>query len=56
VYVADETGVIWKWIPVDMLIHKTEKVDSGFKVAKHHITLLFAIMLLVAYAETCSHI
>jgi hypothetical protein len=41
VFVADETGVIWKWIPVHMFIHKTEKVDSGFKLAKDHITLLF---------------
>jgi hypothetical protein len=39
-----------------MLIHKTEKVDSGCKVAKHHITLLFATMLVVTDAETCSHL
>jgi len=41
VFVADETVVIWKWIPVHMFIHETEKVDSGFKLAKDHFTLLF---------------
>jgi hypothetical protein len=41
VFVADETGVMWKWIPVHMFIQKIEKVDSEFKVVKDHITLLF---------------
>jgi hypothetical protein len=40
-FVADETGDIWKWIPVHMFIHKTEVVDSGCKVAEDHITFLF---------------
>jgi hypothetical protein len=41
VFVADETGVIWKWIPIHVCMHKTDKVDSGFKLAEDHITLLF---------------
>lgn len=40
VYNCDNTGINWKALPGKSLAFRQEKVSSGFKVSKKHITAM----------------
>ncbi|KRZ64070.1 Tigger transposable element-derived protein 2, partial [Trichinella papuae] len=40
VYNADETSLIWKYLPETSLVSMMEKTASGFKLCKETVTLL----------------
>ncbi|KRZ66732.1 Jerky protein [Trichinella papuae] len=42
-YNADETSLVWKYLPETSLVSMTEKTASGFKLCKERVTLLCCV-------------